>query len=61
MPRTFEVEQRRGVIGILKDVGRGLIDRDGTGTRDGIGALSGVEAQKMMEERAVTDDGSNVL
>ncbi len=42
---AFEIEQRRGVIGILKDVGCGLIDRDRARARDGIGVLAGVQAQ----------------
>ena len=42
---ALEVEQRRGVIGILKHIGRGLVDRDGARTRHGIGMLAGVQAQ----------------
>ena len=42
---ALEIEQRRGVVGILKDVGGGLVDRNRTRPRDGIGVLAGVQAQ----------------
>jgi hypothetical protein len=35
--RALQIEQRRGMIGVLKDVGRRLIDRNGAGAGDGSG------------------------
>ena len=51
MSGAFEIEQRRGMLGILKNVGSGLIDRDCTRARDGIRMLAGMEAQGL-ETRA---------
>src|SRR3954451_12873558 len=51
MPRAFEVEQRGGMLGILKKVRSGLIYRDCTGARDWIGMLSGMEAQGLKRGR----------
>src|SRR5437764_13985377 len=51
MPRAFEIEQRRGMLGILKKVRSGLIYRDRTGARDWIGMLSGREAQGLKRGR----------
>ncbi|OIQ75475.1 hypothetical protein GALL_428610 [mine drainage metagenome] len=45
VPSAFQIEQRRGMLGILKDVGSGLIDRDCTSARHGIRMLAGMEAQ----------------
>ena len=42
---AFEIEQRRGVIGILKDVRGGLIDRHRARAGDGVGMLAGVQAE----------------
>jgi len=36
-------ETVRGLVGVLEDVGGGLVQRDGAGAGDGIGDLAGVE------------------
>ena len=41
---ALEVEQRGGMLGVLKDVGGGLIDRHCAGAGQGIGMLPGVQA-----------------
>jgi len=51
MAGTLEVEQRRGVLGILKHVGRGLIDWDGPRARHGIRMLSRMEAEGLESGR----------
>ncbi len=51
VPGAFEVEQRRGVIGILEHVGRGLVDRDRTRSRHGIGMLARMEGQRFKAGR----------
>ena len=48
---AFQIEQRRGVIGILKHVGRGLIDRNRAGAGCGVRALAGVQAQGFESRR----------
>ncbi len=48
---AFEIEQRRGVVGVLKDVGGGLIDRDRTRAGDGIRMLAGMQAQGLERGR----------
>ncbi len=45
VPGAFQIEQRRGVLGILKDVRGGLIDRNRAGARHGIRMLAGMQAQ----------------
>ncbi len=45
VPGAFEVEQRRGVFGILEDIGRGLVDRDRTRARHRIRLLPGMQAE----------------
>ena len=42
---ALQVEQRRGVVGVLEHVGRRLVDRHRARPRDGIGALAGMQAQ----------------
>ena len=42
----FEAEQRRGVIGIIEDVGRGLVDRRDAGAGRGIGGGAGVDGER---------------
>ena len=42
---ALQVEQRCGVVGILKHVGSGLVDRDGACARYGIGMLARMQAQ----------------
>ena len=51
VPGAFEIEQRGGVIGILKDVGRRLIDRHGARAGHGIRMLAGVQAQRFKRGR----------
>src|SRR5262249_32481650 len=46
-----EVEQRGGVVGILEDVRRGLVDRDRARPRHGIGMLSRVETERFKSGR----------
>ena len=48
---AFQVEQRRGVVGILEHVGRGLVDRNRAGAGGGIRALAGVQAQGFESRR----------
>ena len=48
---ALEIEQRRGVIGVLKHIGRGLIDRNRTRAGDGVGVLAGVEAERFESGR----------
>ena len=48
---ALEIEQRRGVVGILEHVGRGLIDRDRTRARDRIRMLAGMKAQGLERGR----------
>ena len=45
--RTLQIEQRRGVIGILKDVGCGLIDRHRAGAGDRIWMLARMQAERV--------------
>ena len=59
MAGTFQVEQRCGVIGILKDVGRGLIDRNRARAGDGIGALAGVQAEGFESRRLGCGQGAS--
>ena len=40
---ALQVEQSGGVVGVLEDVRRGLVDRHGAGAGFGIGPLSGVQ------------------
>ena len=42
---AFQVEQTRGVIGIIEHIRSGLIDRHGARTRNRIGVLPGMQAQ----------------
>ena len=42
---AFEIEQRRGVLGILKNVGCRLVDRDCTRARDGVRMLAGMQTE----------------
>ena len=45
MSGTFQVEQRSRMVGILEDVGGGLIDRHRARAGRGIGMLAGMQAQ----------------
>ena len=51
MPGAFEVEQRRGVFGILEHVRGGLIDRNRARARDGIRMLPGMNAEGLERGR----------
>ena len=42
---ALEVEQRGGMVGVLEDVGRCLVDRNGARAGDRIGVLAGMQAQ----------------
>ena len=42
---AFEVEQRSRVVGVLKDIGRRLVDRHRARAGDGIGVLACMQAQ----------------
>jgi hypothetical protein len=44
-PTPLQIEQRRGVFGILEDVGCGLVDRDRACAGHGIRTLPGMQAQ----------------
>ncbi len=52
MAGAFEVEERSGVVGIIEDVGRRLIDRHGARAGRRVGALTGVQAQRVEGGRA---------
>jgi len=43
--RALHVEERRGVVGVLEDVGRRLVDRRGAGAGRGIRVGAGVDGQ----------------
>ena len=43
VPELLEPEQPRGVRGVVEDVARGGVDRDGAGVRRRVGLLAGVE------------------
>ena len=45
VPGAFQIEQRGRVIGILKHIGRGLIDRHRTGASHGVWMLPRMQAQ----------------
>jgi hypothetical protein len=45
MTRALKIEQCRRVVGILEQVGRGLIDRDCASARHRVGVLAGMQAQ----------------
>ena len=46
MAGALQIEQRRGVFGVLKDIGRRLIDRHRASAGDGVGMLTGMQAQR---------------
>ncbi len=48
---AFEIEQRRGVLGILKNVGCGLIDRDCPRAGDGIRMLACMQTKRFESGR----------
>ena len=49
----MQVEQGGGVLGVLKNVGRGLVDGDGARTGVGIGPLAGVQRTRRESERVL--------
>ena len=46
VPRTFQIEQCRGVIRVLKNVGGGLVNRLRPRAGGGIGLLARVQAKR---------------
>ena len=52
MPRALHVEERGGLVGVLKDVGGGLEDRRRPRTRTGVGPLTGMEAERVEAREA---------
>ena len=47
VPAALHVEERRGVVGVLEDVGSGLVDRRRARAELRVGSLSGVQAQRV--------------
>ena len=47
VPAALHVEERRGVVGVLEDVGGGLVDRRRARAELRIGGLSGVQAERV--------------
>ena len=51
VPELLEPEQPCGVVGVVEDVARGGVDRDGPGVGRGVGLLAGVERLRLGPER----------
>ena len=47
MPGALEVEQRRRLVGVAEDVGRGLVDRNRARAVHRVGMLAGMQAQRI--------------
>ena len=45
MAGDLQIEQRGGMVGVAKDVGRRLVDRRRARAGDGVGMLPGMQAQ----------------
>ena len=45
LPNSLQRKEPAGVVGILKEVRRGLVDGDGAGAGRGIGRLAGMNGK----------------